>query len=380
MIDAHLEAWFTGMAPAGIDASEALLLLTAAAPAEDALALERSLFDIGLADTSPPDGRGLPEQSSPSLSGTRVDDARPAPPPRSLRVLRGVADGTEPAAADEFSGSVRPGSDLVFGDGLTVRVRHYGVADFEALDAPTALIVSDDDDFSAYLRDADDAFGHGRFANHATHPAAVVANLASLGGLADAAGPRNRMYLDDDGVIRTSPTGSGLGVAGDGVPTLDLRWRRCNAGSSRPDAAGTAEAIDDDDRVTALAERPWIGRYVAVLAALRQSRLGGRNARAVSGFGCRLTSGLPLAGAIDEIDAPVLAQFGSTFKALDPTSERAVALDADQVRALEMALVGESDLGDPELAAACQWLLVHGIARRWCTSTKDAAQQFAGVR
>lgn len=384
MIDAHLEAWFTGMAPAGLDASEALLLLTADAPSEDACALERSLLDTALPDTALPDTAApdrapVFEQLASSFRGTRVDDARPVAPPRSLRVLRGVADGDEPRTADEFSGAVRPGSDLVFGDGLTVRVRHYGVADFEALDAPTALIVSDDDDFSAYLRDADEAFGHGRFANHVTHPAAVVANLASLGGRADAAGPQHRMYLDDDGVIRTSPTGCGLGVAQDGVTALQLRWQRSNAGSARPDAAGTADAIDDDDRVTALAERPWIGRYVAILSALRQSRLGGRNARAVSGFGRRLTNGLPLGGVIDAVDAPVLAQFGSTFKALDAASGRSVALDADQVRALESALVGDFHPGDPDLVAACQWLLVHGIARRWCVATRDV-QQLVGVR
>lgn len=378
MIDAHLEAWFTGIAPAGFDACEALLLVTAEAPPEDACTLERSLLDPSLLAAALLDTAPVPGQLTRGWGGTRVDDARPVAPPRSLRVLRGVPEGDEPRAADEFSGAVLPGSDLVFGDGLAVRVRHYGVADFEALDAPTALIVSDDDDFSAYLRDADDAFHHGRFANHVTHPSAVIANLASLGGQADAAGPRHRMYLDEDGVIRTSPTGCGLGVAEDGVPALDLRWQRCNAASSRPDSVGTAEAIDDDDRVTALAERPWIGRYAAILSALRQSRSGGRNARAVSGFGGRLTDGIPQRGVIDDADAPVLAQFGSTFKALDPSSGCGIALEADQVRALELALVGELHPGDPDLTAACQWLLAHGIARRWCGATRDA-QQLAGV-
>lgn len=365
MIDAHLEAWFTGMAPAGLDTSEALLILTAAAPTEDACALERSLLDASL-----PDGGAVPGQLAPGWTGTRVDDPRPAAPPRSLHVLRGVAAGDEPRTADEFAGAVGPGSDLLFGDGLTVRVRHYGVADFETLDAPTALIIADDDDFSAYLRDADRAYNIGTFANHVTHPAVMIGNLSSLGGDARAAGPRHRMYLGEDGIVRTSSTGCGLGVADDGVPSLHQRWLRHNAGSGLPDAAGSAEALDEDDRVTALAERPWIGRYVAILAALRLARLSGRNACGVSGFGRRLTLGIESDRVIDHIDAPVLAQFGATYKALDPASGRSVVLDEGQVRSLERALLGDQDA---DLAAACGWLMAHGVARRWCAAARQVA-------
>lgn len=357
MFDPHLEAWFTGMMPDGIDQSEIVVVATADAPADAAATIERSLM------AGPVAAAGI---DSPLLHR------------RSVRSLREVAWGQQPASCDEFTGALRPGESLWFGDGLEVRVRNYGVADFESLDVPTALVISDDDDFSAYLRDADSAWQTGVFAHYVTHDSALIANLACLGGTGTAAGPRNRLYVDNDGIARTSPVGRGLGTPDEGLAALQTRWTRGNAMSLWPDALGLEDAVCDSDRATALAERPWISRYVAALRALRAARATGRTAQAVSGFGTRLTAGLPLGDTPDRIDAPVLARFGAICRALDPVSRAQTDIDADQLRALELVL-GGADVGDvPDAAAACQWLLAHDVARSWCLSVREAAQLALG--
>lgn len=396
MIDTHLETWFTGMLAAGIDRSELVLVATAEASPDADTVIEQSLMVEQIACGGALDAErrvdgptGLPGSVTRQRGGPQLDGSLTALPGdssgapqraqlpigaarRSVRVLRGVAPGSEPSTCDEFVGSMRPGSELLFGDGLEVRLRHYGVADFEALDAPTALLISDDDDFSAYLRDSDTAWAHGRFANYATHPAAVIANLACLGGGGDGSGPLHRLHIDDDGVARTSPTGRGLGSVEEGLPALYQRWQRSNAASAQPDAVGLDDAVCDDDRATALAERPWISRYVTVIMALRRAQATGRTARRVSGFGGRITGGLPVPEVGDPTHAPILAQFGAIYRAIDPVDGSCVDVDAAQLSALETVLAGAEAAEVRDAAEACQWLLLHGVARRWCAAMRQA--------
>ncbi|MEO7127021.1 MAG: daptide biosynthesis RiPP recognition protein [Nakamurella sp.] len=354
MFDAHLEAWFTGMMPDGIDRAEVVLVATADSPPDAAAIIEQSIM------ISPTDGF---ETDADSL----FDSHR-----RSVRVLRQVAPAMSPGSCDEFSGALRPGEELYFGDGLGVRIRNYGVADFESLDVPTAFIISDDDDFSAYLRDADTAWNSGAFAPYVTHQSALIANLACLGGAGDAAGPLNRLYVDDDGIARTSPVGRGLGALEDGLQALHRRWQRGNAVSVWPDTVGLEDVVSDGDRVAAFSERPWIGRYVSALRALRVARATGRVAQQVSGFSARLTPGLPLSEAPDRVDAPVLARFGAIYRALDPVGRAQIGLDPGQLRALELVLGGADMAEVPDAGAACQWLLAHNVARSWCLAVREA--------
>lgn len=319
-----------------------------------------------------PDGADRPETVL-VASADAPRDARAllkAPPLGTIRELRQVPHGSEPQHSDEFAGRFAPDSDIRFGDGLVVKVRHYGVADFEPFDGPTALVIHDDDDFSAYLRDADRAWHSGTFANYITHPQAAIANLSALGGNEQYAGPNHRLYVDDDGIVRTSPSGRGLGLPEEGLPTIDARWQRYNAASSWPDACSLDDALPDADRTAALWERPWMRRYVTVLRAVRLARLQERIPSRVSGFGGRLSAGLKDTDVLDAIDAPVLAQFGATFRALDPQGETWVEIDAGEVRDLEMLLVGIEASEVPHASALCQRLLAHGVARDWCLALR----------
>lgn len=344
MIDAHLESWFTGL-PSVEVVPPAVAILSARAPSDAAATLTDSWH--AWTASRPAEHLDLPMQ---------------------IRILCGVR--SDPGSADEFAGALLPGDDLVFGDGLEFRVRNYGVADFEFLDTPTALAVCDDDDFSAYLRDADRAWQRGEFAGYLTHPASVIANLAGLGGPADAAGPAFRLYVDADGVARTSPWGRGLGTYDEGVETLHERWRRTNAGSALSDATCLDEAIADSDRADALAERPFISRYTVVLRAIRALRATGRAARQVSGFGGRMTIPARGAAVVDQVDAPVLAQFGAIFRAIDPSGGCQVDLDFAQVRVLEDLLDTGDRAASTEAEAMVQFLTVHGVARQWCAARR----------
>lgn len=348
MIDAHLDSWFTGLPSADV-APPAVAILSAGVPSDTEAVLRHSWSDW----------------TSGRADGT-VDL------PTQLRILRGVQSC--PASADEFTGVLLPGEDLVFGDGLEFRVRNYGVADFEFLDAPTALAVCDDDDLSAYLRDADRAWHGGEFAGYLTHPASVVANLAGLGGTADAAGPAFRLFVDVDGVARTSPWGRGLGSYDEAIETLHGRWLRTNAASALSDAACLDEAIPDIDRGDALAERPFIARYTVVMRALRGLRATGRVARRVSGFGGRMTTGVEHSGIVDDIDAPVLAQFGAIYRAIDPSGGCQVDLDGAQVRVLEELLDSGRRAESAGADAMVQLLTVNGVARQWCTAHRAARE------
>ena len=352
------------MSPDGADRPETVLVASADAPRDAREGLQaRPVSAAG--DVYPGAGHTL----SAALPSTQrlADDAAPF---GAIRELRQVPEGAEPRHGDEFAGRFAPDEDIRFGDGLVVKVRHYGVADFEPFDGPTALVIHDDDDFSAYLRDADRAWNAGVFANYVTHPQAAIANLSALGGSERYAGPRHRLYIDDDGIVRTSPSGRGLGLPEEGLPTIDARWQRYNSSSSWPDACALDEALPDSDRTAALWERPWMRRYVTVLRAVRLARLQERIPSRVSGFGGRLCAGLKDTDVMDPADAPVLAQFGATFRALDPHGETWVEIDAGEVKALEMLLVGIHVADVPHATAVCQRLLAHGVARGWCLAAR----------
>ncbi len=345
------------MSPDGADRPETVLVASADAPRDARILLQGASVPAA----SEALAGALPAAA---VAGPRLGDG--SAPFGAIRELRQAPDGAEPRHSDEFAGRFAPDDDVRFGDGLVIKIRHYGVADFEPFDGPTALVIHDDDDFSAYLRDADRAWHSGSFANYVTHPQAVIANLSALGGSEQYAGPNHRLYLDDDGIVRTSPAGRGLGLPEEGLPTIDARWQRHNATSSWPDACSLDDALPDADRTAALWERPWMRRYVNVLRATRQARLQERIPSRISGFGGRLSPGLADTDVLDSTDAPVIAQFGATFRALDPHGETWVEIDSDQVRALEMLLVGIAVTEIPQIAAVLQRLMAHGVARTWC--------------
>lgn len=250
-------------------------------------------------------------------------------------------------------------SRLEFSNGHHLTTRHYGAAEFLSYDVQTVLRITDADDFSAYLRDADRAWTTGRFPDHLTHPSVIVADLASLGGRADRSGPHQRLFVFRDATVSTSPTGAVLGDTNDGIATLDERWRQANEISPYPDAVPLETIVSDDDRSAALLERPWLQRYLVAVAVIRLVREGHRLPDRVSGFGGRISAGLPGPTGPDPGDAPVLLRIGRTHQAHDPVTGLGLAISATSVAMIE-SLLSHPDGGD-----AAQWCVVHlGIAAR----------------
>lgn len=304
---------------------------------------------------------------------------------------------TVPTSADlrmgvgSFRGSFTSASSLIqLSDGLELRSRPYGAAEFLCLDSPTILWIENSDDLSAYLRDADIAWSTGRFAEHLTHPNAIVANLAAVGGAADLAGPASRLFVFPDGGISTSPTGRQLGWHDSGLADIDDRWRSANAASRHPDAICLDRVVADRDRTDALAERPWIGRYVVVAGVLRGIRARARQPSAVSGFGNRFAAGLPPPEQPDPLNDPVLVRLGSVVIAVDPLDGSWTQLSKQASGALEALLAlrtpaevqrwcARDDPGADDRAVhmAIVQLDGAGVARHWCA---EVAQQWTNPR
>ena len=206
---------------------------------------------------------------------------------------------------------------------VTIELRSYGLAEFGEMAGPTVLRVADDEDFSAYLRDADAARLDGLFAGHLTNRQALVADLAALGGQAERSGPRDRLLIRPDGTISTSPTGGAIGRLGESTADLDRTWREHVSCSVAPCPVCLSAALPERDRADALRERPWLGRYLTAVQALRAADRDGHTVRRVSGFGGRISPTLPWSSSVlDPVDAPVILEIDDPARLLvhDPVT------------------------------------------------------------
>jgi hypothetical protein len=224
----------------------------------------------------------------------------------------------------QYHGSFLPADGRVILPGsVSIDLRSYGLAEIGDLTGPTVLRVADDEDFSAYLRDADAARLGGVFARHLTDHRVLVADLAGLGGSAARSGPRDRVLVRPDGTVSTSPTGGSIGRLGDSIDALDRSWQAHVACSVAPCPVCLQAALPERDRVDALRERPWLARYLAVVDALRAADRDGHAVRRVSGFGGRISPTLPWSSSVlDPGDAPVIIEIDDPAHLLvhDPAS------------------------------------------------------------
>ncbi|MFD3544165.1 daptide biosynthesis RiPP recognition protein [Streptomyces sp. NPDC058655] len=174
-----------------------------------------------------------------------------------------------------------------------LQLQSYGISEYMSVVGPTLVRVADPADFDAYLSDADRARQDGVFADFLTHPVIQLGDLCALGADATADGPRLRLYVNRAGELSTSPGGSRLGTLGDGLAALQAEWARINGASAHPCAVSLGTVVPEAERAAALAERPWLSRYLAAVEAARRLRFDGSAVPRVSGFGHRLTAGLP---------------------------------------------------------------------------------------
>ncbi|MFJ1808741.1 MULTISPECIES: daptide biosynthesis RiPP recognition protein [unclassified Streptomyces] len=204
------------------------------------------------------------------------------------------------------------GGEFSPGAGFYLQIQGYGISEYMSVAGPTLVRIADDTDFGVFLADADRALLDGTFPDFLTHPAIQLADLPGLGvDRTPAAGPRYRLYVDADGAVSTTPGGTRLGTAGDGPELLDAQWQRLNSGAQTTCAVCLGTVVDDDLRRTELAARPWLGRYLAALGAIRALRARGVDGSIrVSGFGGRITDALAADAGADadlrDADAPLL--------------------------------------------------------------------------
>ncbi len=237
-----------------------------------------------------------------------------------------------------------PGGDLVLEDedSFFLQTQDYGTSAYMSVIGATLVRVMEDGDFEVFLADADTAYGDGTFASFVTDPAVQLADVAALGGGHEGDGPCTRLYVRADGIIRSGPSGLELGRV-DGGPHLfgsvTEQWHKANTLSALPGAAALGAVVVDDVRVRELSARPWIGRYLAAIEAVRELRARGESEIRVSGFGGCLTAalagfGVPGADRRDAAvplllwtdDATFLRAHGRTFRMSRAAGEAVEAL------------------------------------------------------
>lgn len=210
-----------------------------------------------------------------------------------------------------YQGSLsEPGGDLSIDDSFFLQTQDYATSAYMSVIGATLVRVTEEADFEAFLADADRARAEGEFAAFATDPAVQLADVSALGAGPASDGPATRLYVGEEGGLSTSPWGRRLGVLGDGFASVVAAWDRANAETAHPCAVALGDTVPEDVRTAALTERPWLGRYLAALAAVRELRARGLDGVRVSGFGGRLapdpagTSGAAgPSGAADADDA-----------------------------------------------------------------------------
>ncbi|MCX5376690.1 daptide biosynthesis RiPP recognition protein [Streptomyces sp. NBC_00091] len=256
--------------------------------------------------------------------------------PRSVVFTPGHAEDTDtpqgPVIAGYEGSLSEPGAECSLGTDFYLQIQNYGISAYMSVVGPTLIRVADEMDQSAYLADADQARQAGDFPDFLTNPVIQLADLPALGAGTAGDGPRRRLYADQDGVLSTAPGGARIGVLGeDTLEQVETRWLLSQA------AAGQGPA----------AERPWLGRYLAAVGAVRDLRARGLADVKVSGFGGRLgaaAASVPADEAMDTTDAllPLLLWSGESAFVHDPASGRTFGLDPVAAALAEVLLVAGS--------------------------------------
>lgn len=263
---------------------------------------------------------------------------------RGTRVFLRAREGYPlPAALDAlplltgFRGTFgQPGHRIDLDDGYVLQRIPYADAEFRAVELPTELRVWGHEDYSAFLRDFDDAVTDGGFPSHLTNPLTILADEPALGGEdPSSAGIDRRLFVADGGSVSTSPTGPRLGAVDDDPATWAAAIVHRGGDSRAPGGAALGAILSDRDRRDALAERPALRRYLRVVRAQRAARARRRLILRISGFGGRLTPGLPAANGADPVDYPVLASAGSQLWILPGHGTEPELATPEQIAVLE---------------------------------------------
>ncbi|MEU7527270.1 daptide biosynthesis RiPP recognition protein [Saccharothrix sp. NPDC042600] len=260
-----------------------------------------------------------------------------------------------PASVVPYDGAlVEPGDELRLDGGFALTLVDYRSAAFRLVAGPTLVRVTSGEDWAAFVEDADLARSEGVFPAFLLDEPVVLGDLCALGGGHRCVAERlGRLHVDAAGRLRPAPGGATVERAAGTVNGVAGR-EICLAG-----------VVADDVFADAVRARPWLGRYIAVLAVLRRVRRVRRGPVRVSGFGFRLLPGL--AGAHERPDAPVLVSSQGQFLVVDGTSGRVVRVTPDAARVVELCQTAESPAAVLDRAADW-WRLPEATARAAVTS------------
>lgn len=188
-----------------------------------------------------------------------------------------------------YEGSLsEPGGDLSIDDEFFLQSQDYATSAYMSVIGATLVRITEEADFEAFLADADRALAEGEFVSFVTDPAVQLADVSALGGGPAGDGPGTRLWVGPEGELSVSPGGSRIGTLGDSFATVQAAWEHLNSTSDKPCTVSLGAVLPEPDRAAALAERPWLGRYLAALNAVRELRARGLGEARVSGFGGRL--------------------------------------------------------------------------------------------
>lgn len=259
-----------------------------------------------------------------------------------------VPDGTPPVTGPtvihHHGSAATGGEELSLGTDFYLQCQGYGVSQYMSVIGPTLVRLESSDDLEVFLSDADTARTTGQFPMFLTNPLVHLADTPALGGSVSTAGPRHRVHVRADAAISTSPTGAVLGRVGDCLGDLEGAWERHNAASTHPCAVALGAVIQEETRVTAIDQRPWIGHYLNALSTLRECHARGITGARVSGFGGRLSTGIPDQHA----DAAWTVAWTDDFALLrDPGSNRSFQMSRTMGELVDLLLA----VGSVEAAA-----------------------------
>ena len=184
------------------------------------------------------------------------------------------------------------GDEISIGDDFYLQLQDYSTSAYMSVLGPTLVRVASDEDFEAYLADADQARETGEFPSFLVAAPVQLADVAGLGAGPGIDGPGLRLFVAESGDVSTSIGGWSLGTLEDGFDQLQARWEERNQQTSQPCGVCLGGVVDEEARVAALAERPWLGRYLAAVRAYQDLQARGVAEARVSGFGARLTESL----------------------------------------------------------------------------------------
>ncbi|MFF3110445.1 daptide biosynthesis RiPP recognition protein [Kitasatospora sp. NPDC057904] len=237
-------------------------------------------------------------------------------------------------------GLAHPGDELSVADEVYVQTFDYCSLPYLSIAGPTVVRITGEADHAAFLADADRAAHGGVWAAALGHSSVHPADIGALAAPARRPGT-GRLYVTTDGTVRTGIGGSDLARVEDGAEAVAMALA---AHGGDPTLDGVLER---SVLLAGAASRPWLGRYLRALDVRRRlaGRFGGEPT--VSGFGVRLTPGLPTA-PVEAVDAPLITEHDGTCYAGPADGSRLFRLGRDSARLLEVFAV----LDEAEQAAA----------------------------